>query len=87
MLELKDLTAMYWFEYNADEERAAIQKYAMERERAEGRAEGIAKGIAEGREQKMLEMVRNLVKAGTPIQYIEAASGWNEQQIRNAVDA
>ena len=73
MLDLKDVMNMYWFEYNADEERAAIQKYAMEL------------GRAEGREQNMLEMVRNLVKAGTPIQYIEAATGWNEQQIRNAV--
>ena len=81
MLDLKDVMNMYRFEYNADEERAAIQQDAMER----GHAEGHAEGIAEGREQNMLEMVRNFVKAGTPIQYIEVATGRTEQQIRNAV--
>ena len=64
---------MYWFEYNADEEREAIERGAFNR--------GVQSGIEQGVKQNTLEMVKNFVKAGTPLNFIEAATGWTEEQI------
>ena len=60
---------MYRFEYNADEEREAIERGAFNR------------GIEQGAKQTKLEMVKNFIKAGTPLMFIDAATGWTEEQI------
>ncbi len=38
-------------------------------------------GREEGRKEELVTMVRNLLKAGTPIKYIQEASGWPEEKI------
>ena len=57
--------------------------------RAEGHAEGHAKGLAEGliegeakgETKKMLEMVKNFLAVGTPIEFIVKATGWSKERI------
>ena len=66
----KEAMNMYWFEYNADEEREAIERGAFNR----------------GAKQKTLEMIKNFFNAGTPIEFIEKATGWTEEQILAAVN-
>ena len=68
-VNFKEAMKMYWFEYNADEERAAIERGAFNR------------GVQQGAKQNKLEMIKNLIKAGTPLNFIEAATGWTEEQI------
>ena len=65
----KEAMRMYWFEYNADEEREAIERGAFNR------------GIEQGAKQTKLEMVKNFVKAGATLELIKAATGWTEEQI------
>ena len=71
------------------EVRAKAQAEGLAEGRAEGRAEGHAKGLAEGliegeakgETKKMLEMVKNFLAVGTPIEFIIKATGWTEEQI------
>ena len=54
----------------------------MREMKMEGRAEGRAEGI--------FQMVKNLLLAKTPIEYIKAATGWSEEkilQVANSFDA
>ena len=62
---------MYRFEYNADEEREAIERGAFNR--------GVQSGIEQGAKQTKLEMVKNFVKAGATLELIKAATGWTEE--------
>ena len=76
---------MYWFEYDPE----AVKKFDIdkfiEEEKAEarvkGRAEGLIEGEAKGENKKMLEMVKNFLAVGTPIEFIIKATGWTEEQI------
>ena len=68
------------------EERLAEERhYAGIAAREEGREEGIGigreEGIGIGREEERSSLVRNLIKAGTPINFIMTATGWTEEQI------
>ena len=56
---------MYWFEYDENLARKAIADEAYEI----------------GREEEKFEMVKNLLLAKTPLKYIVAATGWNEEKI------
>ena len=53
--------------------------------RAEGRAEGMAEGRAEGRaegmSQRSLEIARNLLSLGLPVDQITQATGLTEEEI------
>ncbi len=62
-----------------EEERVAYMTYELKLDDA--REEGERKGRAEGRADGITEMVKNLLKVGTPIEYISKASGWTEEQI------
>ncbi len=65
------------------------EQWAMDAAFNDGLEEGIEKGIekgreegrAEGRTESKLEMVKNLLNVKTPIEYIVAATGWNEETI------
>ena len=69
-VNFKEAMNMYWFEYNADEEREAIERGVAARER----------------KKTTLEMIKNFFKAGATIELIEAATGWTEEQILAAVN-
>ena len=56
---------MLGFEYDEDLARKAIADEARE----------------ESREETKIEMVKNLLLAKTPLKYIVAATGWNEEKI------
>ena len=49
--------------------------------RAEGRAEGKEEGRAEGMSQRSLEIARNLLSLGLPIDQITQATGLTEKEI------
>ena len=48
----------------------------------EGRAEGLAKGRAEGRSETLVEVAKNLLSIGTPIDSIMKATGMTEEEIK-----
>ena len=56
--------------------RHRIEK-ATKQAHEEGRREGRQEGLQEGK----LSMVENFLKAKTPIEYIEAATGWSKEKI------
>ncbi len=56
-------------EYSAKIHEKSIREESERKGRAEGRADGIT------------EMVKNFLAVGTPIEYIQKASGWTEDQI------
>ena len=61
-----------------------LEMYMRERlmdAREEGRNEGLAEGIETGRAEKLFQVVKNLLLAKTPIEYIKAATGWSEDNI------
>ena len=64
-------------------EKARAQ--ALEEGRSEGRKEGLnegrKEGLDEGRKEKAIEMIKNLVAVGTPMEFIIKATGWSEKQI------
>ena len=49
----------------------------------EGRAEGLAKGRAEGRSETLVEVAKNLLSIGTPIESIMKATGLSEEEIKS----
>ena len=46
----------------------------------------IEEGIEQGIERERFAMVKNLLRAKTPIEYIIAATGWTEEEILKLVD-
>lgn len=67
--------------FKETEEGVAAMCKIFEEVRAEGREEGREEGRAEGREAGIAVMVCNLLKAGTPMEYIRKASGWPDEKI------
>ena len=61
----KEVVSMLGFEYDDDLAKKAIKE----------------EGRDEGREESKIEMVKNLLLAQTPLKYIVAATGWNEEKI------
>jgi predicted transposase/invertase (TIGR01784 family) len=51
----------------------------------EGRAEGLAKGRAEGRSETLVEVAKNLLSIGTPIESIMKATGLSEEEIKSMI--
>ena len=65
----KELASMLKLEYDPELDRQAWFE------------KGIEKGIEKGREEGRFALVRNLLKAETPIEYIIAATGWSKERI------
>ena len=72
-----EVTDMYQYEYNHEE--------AMQVRFEEGIEQGIEQGIERGKQTERLSMVKKFFEAGTPINFIEVATGMTEEQIRAAV--
>lgn len=49
----------------------------------EGRAEGLVEGRAEGRSETLVEVAKNLLSIGTPIESIMKATGLSEEEIKS----
>ena len=50
---------------------------------AEGRAEGLVEGRAEGRAETLVEVAKNLLSIGTPIESSMKATGMTEDEIKD----
>jgi len=50
---------------------------------AEGRAEGLVEGRAKGRSETLVEVAKNLLSIGTPIESIMKVTGMSEDEIKN----
>ena len=53
------------------------------KERVEGRAEGLVEGLAKGRSETLVEVAKNLLSIGTPIESIMKVTGMTEDEIKN----
>ena len=42
--------------------------------------------IEKARNEEKISMVKNLLKAGTPLEYLVAATGWTKEQILSLAD-
>ncbi len=51
--------------------------------RVEGHAEGLVEGRAEGRSETLVEVAKNLLSIGTPIESIMKATGLSEEEIKS----
>ena len=73
------------YQKGKEEGRAEGRAEGMAEGRAEGRAEGMAEGRAEGRaegmSQRSLEIARNLLSLGLPVDQITQATGLTEEEI------
>lgn len=61
-----------------------FEMYVLEREmkaRAEGYVEGFLQGFKIGYAEARNEFTLKMLKVGTPIEYIKAATGWSEEKI------
>ena len=62
-------------------------KNSLDTAKAEGRAEGLvegrAEGRAEGRSETLVEVAKNLLSIGTPIESIMKATGLSEEEIKS----
>jgi len=54
---------------------------------AGGMAQGMERGLAQGANNKTIEVIRNLWRAGKDMSIIKIASGWTEEQIMQVVQA
>ena len=53
--------------------------------RVEGRAEGLVEGLAKGRSETLVEVAKNLLSIGTPIESIMKATGLSEEEIKSMI--
>ena len=60
-----------------------FEMYLKERE-MKGREEGRVEGLKEGRAEATVEIIKNLISAGTPLEYIARATGWSQDKILQA---
>ena len=63
---------------------AVIESFREEREeaRAEGMAEGMEKGRTEGRAEYQLEVARNALAEGLPIDFVQKITGLSNEEIK-----
>ena len=71
---------------NSEERSYRDIKNSLDTAKAEGRAEGLvegrAEGRAEGRSETLVEVAKNLLSIGTPIDSIMRATGMTEAEIK-----
>ena len=68
---------------NSEERSYRDIKNSLDTAKAEGRAEGLVEGRAEGRSETLVEVVKNLLSIGTPIESIMKATGMTEDEIKD----
>ena len=72
----QELKLMYWFAYDKKAAELA-EKENFEKELIEREKEVEKRSRAE----EKISMVKNLIKVGTPIEFIQKATGWSEEEI------
>ena len=65
---------------NSEERSYRDIKNSLDTAKAEGRAEGLVEGRAEGRSETLVEVAKNLLSIGTPIDSIMKATGMTEEE-------
>lgn len=73
----KELASMLALEYDPELDRKAWHEKGLEEGLKVGREEGRKKG----RKEERFVLVKNLLKAKTPIEYIITATGWSKEKI------
>ena len=72
---------------NSEERSYRDIKNSLDTAKAEGLAEGFGKGRveghAEGRAETLVEVAKNLLSIGTPIESIMKVTGMTEDEIKN----
>ena len=68
---------------NSEERSYRDIKNSLDTAKAEGRAEGLVEGRAEGRSETLVEVAKNLLSIGTPIESIMKATGLSEEEIKS----
>ena len=68
---------------NSEERSYRDIKNSLDTAKAEGRAEGLVEGRAEGRSETLVEVAKNLLSIGTPIDSIMKATGMTEEEIKS----
>ena len=72
---------------NSEERSYRDIKNSLDTAKAEGLAEGFGKGRvegrAEGRSETLVEVAKNLLSIGTPIESIMKATGLSEEEIKS----
>jgi len=67
---------------NSEERSYRDIKNSLDTAKAEGRAEGLVEGRAEGRSETLVEVAKNLLSIGTPIDSIMKTTGMTEEEIK-----
>ena len=78
---------------NSEERSYRDIKNSLDTAKAEGRAEGLVEGLvegraegrAEGRSETLVEVAKNLLSIGTPIESIMKATGLSEEEIKSMI--
>ena len=68
---------------NSEERSYRDIKNSLDTAKAEGLAEGLVEGRAEGRAETLVEVAKNLLSIGTPIESIMKATGMTEDEIKD----
>ena len=67
-------------------EKARLEYMTYQMALLESRLEGEARGREEGREEGRMQMIKNLLLADTPIDYIVKATGWSKEKILSILE-
>ena len=79
--EIARFTPQEQREYEASKKAYRDIKNSVDTAKREGIAEGMEKGMKQGMKQRSLEIARNLLSLGLPIDQITQATGLTEEEI------
>ena len=79
--EIARFTPQEQREYEASKKAYRDIKNSVDTAKGEGIAEGMEKGMKQGMKQRSLEIARNLLSLGLPIDQITQATGLTEEEI------
>ena len=80
--EIARFTPQEQREYEASKKAYRDIKNSVDTAKREGIAEGMKKGMKQGMKQRSLEIARNLLSLGLPVDQITQATGLTEEEIK-----
>ena len=80
--EIARFTPQEQREYEASKKAYRDIKNSVDTAKREGIAEGMEKGMKQGMKQRSLEIARNLLSLGLPVDQITQATGLTEEEIK-----
>ena len=80
--EIARFTPQEQREYEASKKAYRDIKNSVDTAKREGIAEGMKKGMEQGMKQRSLEIARNLLSLGLPVDQITQATGLTEEEIQ-----